>query len=81
MGSEMSVFSDRWMAVTLILLPPASRWALLPSLPLKGHLDMLPPGSHPIIYTLYTHLFSPTNTQHQWFSATLLAPSTWGLGV
>lgn len=55
MGSGMRVFSDRWMAVTLISPPPASRWPLPPPLRVKGHLHMalLPPGSHPIIYTLY----------------------------
>lgn len=67
MGSGMRVFSDRWMAVTLILpLPPAGRWPIPPPFPLKGHLHMapLPPGSNPIIYTLYahTHLCSHTDT-------------------
>lgn len=33
MGSGMSVFSDRWMAVTLISPPPASRWPLPPPFP------------------------------------------------
>lgn len=62
MGSGMRLFSDRWMAVTLISPPPASRWPHPPPLPLKGHLHMalLPPGSHPIIYTLYIHT---THTQ------------------
>lgn len=85
MGSGIRVFSDRWMAVTLISPPPASRWPLPPPLPLKGHLHMalLPPGSHPIIYTLYahTHLCSHTDT-HQWFSycATLSQPRHLGTG-
>lgn len=63
MGSGMSVFSDRWMAVTLIPLPPASRWPLPPPLPLKGHLHvaLLPPVSHPILYTLYAHTLMLTH--------------------
>lgn len=67
MGSGTRVFSDRWMAVTLISPPPASRWPLPPPLPLKGHLHMalLPPGSHPIIYTLYAHTLVLTGTHTQ----------------
>lgn len=54
----MRVFSDRWMAVTLILPLPASRWPLPPHLSLKGHLHMaLPPPRVPShrIYTVCTH--------------------------
>lgn len=83
MGSGMRVFSDRWMAVTLISPPPASRWPLPPPLPLKGHLHMalLPPGSHPIIYTPYAHTLVLTH-RHQWFSycTTLSQPQHLGTG-
>lgn len=65
----MRVLSDRWMAVTLILLLPASRWPLPPLPPLAGHLHVAPPppGSRPVIYTLYarapvlTHRYTRTS--------------------
>lgn len=66
MGSGVRAFPDRWMAVTLVLPLPASRWPLPPPLPFKGHLHMAlpPPGSHPIIYIhcMHTHLCRHTRS-------------------
>lgn len=62
----MRVFSDRWMAVTLILPLPASRWPLPPPLSLKGHLHMaLPPPRVPShrIYTVCTHTCADVQTR------------------
>lgn len=79
MGSEMRLFSDRWMPVTLVLPPPASRWPLPPSLPLKGHLDMIPlwvPSHH-----IYTHILvlTPKHTTSMVFcnSPSPSAPGDW----
>lgn len=55
----MRVFSDRWMAVTLVLPLPASRWPLPPPLPPQGSPSHgNPPPTHGVpahhIYTVCT---------------------------